>query len=120
MGAAYFDPKKARRNARRQAEKKQSGNASSFPSRTKPSIRFLANNATLFYDPVSGFSCIMLNADALAKKIDFAPAERMTRKQAHGVVSLIDDAPESVKAEYHALIDAPTDADTDAKNENLK
>lgn len=122
---AYFDPKKAKRNARRQAEqakqaKQQNLGDILFPSRTKPSIRFCANNMALFYDPQSEVSFIVLNTPALAEKFKFANAERMTRTQAHGVVGLIDDIPAEAKKPYHEIIDAPTDAETDAKNNNLK
>ena len=117
----YYDPKKAKRNARRQAEQlKRNLGDILFPSRTKPSIRFCANNTALFYDPEKEVSCLMLNTPAIAEKFKFANAERMTRTQAHGVVGLIDDMPAEAKKPYHATIDAPTDAETDAKNNNLK
>lgn len=106
MSAAFYDPKKARRDARREA--------AALP--TRPCIRFLADDYALLYDPANDFSAIAANAPALAEKFDLAGLRRMTRAQAHAVVAAIDDATAAVKRNYHALIDAPTDAATDAKN----
>jgi len=106
MSAAFYNPKKARRDARREAE--------ALPSR--PCVRFLADDSAPLYDPQGEVSAFALNVPALAAKIDFSRLGRMTRAQAHAVVSAMDDATAAAKRLYHAAIDAPTDAATDAKN----
>ncbi len=103
---AYYDPKKAKRDERRK---------SALPE--KPSMRFLADNTAVFYDPRFGVSCVLLNTPILEKQFNFSGIERMTREQAHAVVSQIDDASVAEKAHWQLAIDAPTDADTDAKNQ---
>lgn len=106
MSAASYDPKKARRDERREA--------AALP--TRPCIRFLADDSALLYDPQTDSSAFVLNARWFSEKFSIAGMGRMTRAQAHAVVAAVDDAPAAVKRNYHALIDAPTDATTDAKN----
>lgn len=125
MGAAYYDPKKARRNERRREDRRTNKTVKRlattlFPSRTKPSIRFCANNTALFYDPEKEVSCVMLNTPAIAEKFKFSNAEIMTKAQAHGVVMLMADAPQALKQYYHSLIDAPMWTTTGAKEEGKK
>ena len=97
---------------------RQQGKVEEVDASDTPCVRFCAGDVALIYDPRSGGICTFMNP-AGKEIFDFSKSRRMSRETARRVVTRSLDLSESEKAFHVATIDAPTDAETDAKNNNL-
>jgi hypothetical protein len=97
---------------------RQHGEVEDIDACDTPCVRFCAGGVALVYEPRSGRIITLMNP-AGKEIFDFSKSRRMSRETARRVVARSLYLSEDEKAFHLSTIDAPTDADTDAKNNNL-